>query len=110
MKRFDGFHSFRDAVAHAAEGGQALHTFQWVETSRAPGCFNRDIRAGKQIAHLIDHDLERLKKTARRLGVRVIAVDMDRRHRGEAQHIDLCGKPLEKAIAMCEKEKVAVDA
>jgi hypothetical protein len=42
---------------------------------------------------------ERLLKTARRLGVRKPRVD----RRGElGQHVDLCGKPLERAMKECE--------
>lgn len=91
-----------EAVAHADGGGQALHVHSIiVDRSRAPRCFLRAVDRGEKIAHLIDQDEARLVATARRLGVRVIVVE----RRGTArQHIDLCGAPLRKALAMCEKE------
>ncbi len=30
----------KDAIDHAAEGGQALHLFHWFQDPNAPGCFN----------------------------------------------------------------------
>lgn len=93
MKIFE-HKQLREAYAHADAGGQALHL--WTPPSavreRAPLCF----RQAKQWAHLIDYDLPRLKKTARRLGIRRIAVD---RIGQRGQHVDLCGKPLAEAIA-----------
>ena len=83
------------AYAHAAQGGQALHllagSFAYLRRD-TPRCF----RGHRQIAHLFDQDKERLIATARRLGVRVIRVEREATHR---QHIDLCGQPLERAIA-----------
>lgn len=84
-----------DAYAHAAVGGQALHLMDgWLAHRRpdTPACFkNRG-----QIAHLFDQDRDRLIKTVRKLGVRVIQVERE----GErGQHIDLCGRPLERALA-----------
>lgn len=82
------------AFLFAEQGGQALHlcrTKQLV-TKDAPACFKR----GPQFAHLIDHDVERLMATARRLGVRVVKVERGGR---QGQHVDLCGRPLERAIA-----------
>jgi hypothetical protein len=81
------------AFLHAEQGGQALHlcrSAQFVGPS-APACFKRS----KQFAHLIDHDVDRLMATARRLGVRVVKVERGGR---PGQHVDLCGKPLERAI------------
>lgn len=58
------------------------------------------------IAHLLDQNKERLIKTARKLGVRVIKVERE----GEPfQHIDLCGKPFQRALAMAEGLKPLVD-
>jgi hypothetical protein len=100
------------AYAHAAAGGQALHlmngNFAYLQT-RTPKCFhNRTV-----IAHLFDQNHERLIGTAKRLGVRVIKVE----HAGsERQHIDLCGKPLDRAVRLAdkfaqhEKEMAAADA
>jgi hypothetical protein len=91
----------REAIAHAADGGQALHVHNIiVDRSRAPACFVRAVDRGEQIAHLFDQDAERLLDTASGLGVRVVVVE----HVGtEAQHVDLCGGPLRKAMARCAK-------
>lgn len=88
------------AETHALEGGQALHVWDpgpdgWPG---APQVFLRN----RPWAHLFDQNLERLKKTAKKLGVRVVVVG----HQGKiGQHIDLCGGPLKKAIALCEANK-----
>lgn len=54
-------------------------------------------------AHLLDANESRLIKTAKRCGVRVIKVS---RRGKRGQHIDLCGKPLEKALRECEVRMV----
>lgn len=81
----------KEAYEYARSGGQALHLFRnpglWFD---APPCF----RGRNEAAHLIDYNIDRLIKTARRLGVRVIKCG----RKGRAgQHIDLCGRPLQKA-------------
>ena len=93
MMRFD-----RDevdaAIQYAAADGQALHVYPALAMD-APACFKRSRTWG----HLYDYNADRLKTTARKLGVRVIVVH----HAGRRdQHIDLCGKPLERAIAECD--------
>lgn len=83
------FQDVREAQAHAAAGGQALHVYTALPMP-APAVFKRH----KQWGHLFDLDKARLVNTARRLGVRVIQVH----HEGlKGQHIDLCGRPLAKA-------------
>lgn len=85
------------AYAHAAAGGQALHLHQIIpDRKTAPWCFVRAVDAGEPIAHLFDQDEDRLTKTCRALGVRVVVVER-KGHPG--QHVDLCGKPLKKACA-----------
>lgn len=83
----------RAAYAHAAAGGQAIHvceTRRYVASS-APACFRRSA----QFAHFFDQNHERLLETVRRLGVRVVVVE----HAGTPrQHVDLCGRPLARAI------------
>lgn len=99
MKKFT-VTEVREAVQHAREGVQALHLHRIiVDESRAPQCFVRAVRAGKDIAHLFDQDAERLKRTVRRLGVRIVVVE---REGTDNQHVDLCGKPLELAKLLCE--------
>ena len=80
-----------EAYAHAREGGQALHLFSDPNIyPGCPSCFKRS----RQAAHLFDYNIDRLIKTARRLGVRVIKIG---RKGKRGQHIDLCGKPLQRA-------------
>ena len=96
MREFDEM-EIREAWAYAEGGGQALHLFSHPGVyPGAPQCFKRvDIAA-----HLFDQDEQRLKETVRKLGVRVIVVS----RRGTfKQHVDLCGKPLEKARKMCDE-------
>lgn len=83
-----------DAYEHAQSGQQALH----LHTLTAGHPL---FRRYSEIAHLFDMNKERLIATARRLGVRVIKVE---REGTIKQHIDLCGKPLERARAMAESE------
>lgn len=88
-----------EAIAYAAQGGQALHLHRViVDESRAPRCFVQAVRRGEDIAHLFDQDAGRLARTARRLGVRVIKIERTGTAR---QHLDLCGKPLQRAIGQC---------
>lgn len=97
MKQFTEM-DLQGAVACAKSGNQALHLFNVIPYSRkASKCFQKKKTAG----HLIDHNIGRLVQTAKSLGVRVIKVD---RQGTDKQHIDLCGKPLERAILICEEE------
>ena len=88
-----------EAKAHAMQGGQSLHVHRIiVDRKKAPRCFGAAIDRGESIAHLFDQDAERLRKTAKKLGVKVIVVE----HEGTPrQHIDLCGSPLKKARELC---------
>lgn len=84
------------AYEHAKKGGQALHLFGSPGPyPGAPACFKRSKEAG----HLFDYDRHRLIRTAKRFGVRIIRIGRLGR---QGQHIDLCGRPLEKAKAECE--------
>lgn len=100
-------HELRAAYAHARAGGQALHVCatQPFIRSGTPLCF----RQSKQFAHYFDQNLDRLTATSRRLGVQVVLVEYPGLER---QHVDLCGKPLRRAIAMAqeiiEQEKQAL--
>lgn len=89
----------KEALAFAASGGQALHLHQIiVNRKKAPRCFVNAVDRGEDIAHLFDQDKDRLIKTAKQLGVRVILVE---REGAKGQHIDLCGKPLTLAKERC---------
>ncbi len=94
----------KEAEAHAAEGGQALHLmsgrFAYLRDD-TPSCF----KGREQIAHLFDQDVARLAATARRLGVRVVLIE---RRGQEGQHVDLCGRPLERALAECEQQQLGL--
>lgn len=93
MKKFE-MKQVRDAYLFSDEGGQALHMHT---LNKGHKLFERY----PVIAHLMDMNKNRLISTARRLGVRVIKVE---REGAQGQHIDLCGKPLERAIRLCEEE------
>ena len=94
MKIFEEMDIFA-AYEHAESGGQAVHLCTGAAAhSGAPKCFKKT----NVFAHLIDMNIERLKATARRLGVNVIKVGRIGRR---GQHIDLCGGPLRKAIELC---------
>lgn len=91
-----------EAEQYAADGGQALHLHRIiVNWERAPKCFKAAVNRGEHIAHLFDNDTDRLRRTARKLGVKVVYLDREGR---PGQHLDLCGAPLKKAIAMCRDE------
>ena len=99
MKRFDS-RQVREAIEYAGDGGQALHVWNPGKSyPDAPACFNK---SRKGWGHLLDNDEERLVLTARRLGVRRIVV-AQRGKRG--QHVDLCGKPLKRAIKESIKDE-----
>lgn len=84
------------AQAYAAEGKQALHVFRPQAYIRpdSPDCFRR----AKLAAHLFDQNIGRLRTTAEWLGVRRVKVEKEGK---PGQHVDLCGKPLRKAIEYC---------
>lgn len=90
-----------EAIAHAAAFGQAIHlmdgSFAHLRKD-TPSCF----KGRRQIAHLFDQSLRRLNATARQLGVRVVKVE---RIGQPGQHIDLCGKPLERALELAKQEE-----
>lgn len=86
MKQFEMMQP-HDAIKYASEGGQALH----LHTINAGHPL---FRRYPEIAHLFDMDAERLTATVKRLGVRVVKIERPGTNR---QHIDLCGRPLEKA-------------
>ncbi len=93
-----------EARAYAIEGGQALHVWRPPSTgwsSNDPAVFRRAASAGRPWAHLFDLDRDRLRRTAWRLGVRRVVLHGGRR--GRPVHVDLCGKPLERAIAECHQ-------
>lgn len=104
MKIFEE-RQIREAYAHAQEGGQALHLmagrYAYLRDD-TPSCF----KGRRQIAHLFDQDKERLTRTAKRFGVRVILVEREGTHQ---QHIDLCGKPLERAMELAKQEEWEAD-
>lgn len=96
----------RQAIEHAESGGMALHVWK---PSRSHGV---SIFPGHEIptvfkihdkwGHLLCRDTDRLIATAKRLGIRMVVISK-RGKRG--QHVDLCGKPLEKAIVEAKKSE-----
>lgn len=89
----------REAYQFAADGNQALHLmdgrFAYLRDD-TPICFKNR----RQLAHLFDQNKDRLIRTARRFGVRVIRVEREGTHQ---QHIDLCGKPLDRALELAKQ-------
>lgn len=86
MKRFE-MKQIREAQSFALQGGRALHIHTFNEGHPM-------FRRYPVIAHLFDQDKYRLIATAVHLGVRVIKIGRE----GEpGQHIDLCGKPFDRA-------------
>jgi len=88
------------ALVYVQEGNQALHLFYWFADPKAPKPF----RSGGQFGHLLDQDEQRLVATARSLGVRVIKVAKTK-NRPLWQHIDLVGRPLQRAISLCAQDE-----
>lgn len=87
-----------EAYEYASKGGQALHLFMDPGIyPGAPAVFKKSRDAG----HLFDNDKKRLILTARKLGVRIIKLG---RENTKKQHIDLCGRPLQRAIETAKKE------
>lgn len=97
MKAF-ALRDVEEAIVYAKKGYQALHLHNIIVTNGAPRCFVAAINRGEPIAHLFDLNLTRLKKTAKELGVNIVFVDKEGTSN---QHVDLCGKPLKKAIQRC---------
>lgn len=93
------FENATEAMDHADEGGIALHVWKpprhngrstWPG-GRVPDCFARS----RSWAHLFCRDAKTLNRIARRLGVRKIIVSRPGRR---GQHVDLCGRPLQRAV------------
>lgn len=104
MRLFECF-QVQEAIAHALAGGQALHVHSFV-TDDAPACFRNAVARGEDIAHLFDQDKERLWATAYNLGVRVIVIE----HQNTArQHVDLCQRPLQRALALANETPLFPD-
>lgn len=101
MKQFDQ-REVREAIAHAKSGGQALHVFAAINGMPAPNCFCKS----PNWAHLFDQDEDRLRNTAKQLGIKRIFVHQPGT---EKQHIDICGKVLQRAIEVagggCQKQE-----
>lgn len=100
MRRFEA-KEVREAMAYADAGGIALHVWEAAPKmfSGAPSCFNRS----SLWAHLMCADRGRLIVLARRLGVRVIKVGREGRR---GQHVDLCGRPLERALVLATEPPI----
>lgn len=101
------FENIREAMDYAEAGGLALHVWQpprrdgestWPG-ERVPRCFRRS----RRWAHLFCRNETRLVDFALSVGVKRLRVGK----RGErGQHVDLCGRPLERAVELAEKTVV----
>ena len=95
MKIFQ-YKEIKQAIQYSKDGGQSLHLHRVIANKKkAPTCFVKSINNGQYIAHLFDQNKERLIATVKELGVNKILIE---REDTDKQHVDLCGKPLEKAI------------
>ena len=101
------FHNILEAIEHSESGGVALHVWKPPRQNGEstwpgydiPGCFKKSESWG----HLLCCSLGQLEKTAKRLGIsRVVVSKLGKR----GQHVDLCGRPLEKAIEKAVLVKV----
>lgn len=93
MKQF-AWRELNEARRFALNGGQSLHVHSLTQ---GHPLFSRY----SEIAHLFDQDKERLVATVKSLGVNVIKVE----HEGTpSQHVDLCGKPFERAKKQCLRD------
>jgi hypothetical protein len=81
------------ALEDAKQGKQALFLHRWIGGANVPPPF----QGSRLIGKLFDANYERLASTARQLGVRIIKID---RPAQPGQHIDLTGKPLERAMTL----------
>ena len=89
----------REAIGHALGGGFALHLHTLGVGAAAPAVFRRAVARGEWIAHLFGQDADGLQAFALELGVGRVVID----RRGEAaQHVDLCGAPLARALSLCD--------
>lgn len=82
------------AYDYAKTGGQALHVHEFTQSGH-------NLFRNRQAAHLFDQDVMRLEQTAKNLGVKAIKIEHPHTHH---QHIDLCCRPLEKAIELCKEQ------
>lgn len=97
MRRFDGKEELKAAKAYAGGGGQALLVIPHgcPVGPRTPMCF----RNAREYGYLFDQDPLRLSRTVQALGVSKLEID----HLGEpSQHVNLCGRPLLRAVARCQ--------
>ena len=90
MKQF-AMMELHEAIEYARMGEQALHLHNITAGHPLFGRYG-------EIAHLFDMNTARLIAAAKNLGVRVVKIE---RANTDKQHIDLCGRPLVKAKAMC---------
>jgi hypothetical protein len=100
MKKFTIW-QVEEAIEYSMKGGQALHLHNIIPNEdTAPRCFVDAVNRGEDIAHLFDQDARRLKNTAAILGVNIIVIE----YKGTPHmHVDLCGRPLRKAILQCDQ-------
>jgi hypothetical protein len=87
------FSNIREAIQHAESGGISLHV--WKHPRGYPHDIPKCFEQSESWGHLFCQKIELLERVARRFGVRNVVVSKIGKLR---QHVDLCGKPLEKAI------------
>ncbi|MGD1001057.1 MAG: hypothetical protein ABSA67_10215 [Candidatus Brocadiia bacterium] len=94
MKRFSS-REILQGIEYAKSGGQALHVWKGCWPNPKPRCF----KDGEPWGHLLDQDAGRLLLTALHLGVKMVKISNPGK---QTQHVDLCGRPLERAMKECK--------
>lgn len=100
VSRVENITAQRAAIAYALSGGQGLHVWDpdlygWRERPAIPRVFAES----KPWAHLFDQDEERVKTTARLLGVNIVVLGGKGRR---TQHVDLVAAPLKRAMLLAK--------
>lgn len=88
------------AMTYARHGGLAIH-LHFIVFADSPQCFKRDVAAGLPIAHVFHSDSEFLRRLAKSIGINKVYID---REGSTRQHLDVCGTPLQRLLAMAGED------
>lgn len=87
----------REAIRFSKEGGQSLQPF--IKTLVFCGGRGDFFKHPQRAARLFDQNTARLITTIRKFGINTIHVHLVGT---DKQHVDLTGKPLERAMRACD--------
>jgi len=88
----------REAIHYAIDGGQALQPF--IKTSVFCGGCGNFFKYPQRAARLFDQDYKRLVETIKSFGINSVHVHLEGQ---DKQHVDVVGKPLERAMRACDE-------